>query len=160
MKRWIEEHRILATLIPVLLIMGLIFGFSSQNGEESGSLSAAVARFLVQLFAPDFETWTAMQQEEICGAVRLVVRKGAHFTEYFLLGLFLLLHIDAVGRKVSVRLPWLIAWGIGTAYAITDELHQGLVAGRNPAVPDVLIDSAGVIAGALVMLLLLKRKSK
>lgn len=158
MKRRIEKHRILVTLIPVLLVMALIFGFSAQNGEESGSLSQAVARFLVRLFAPNFDTWAVAMQEEVCAAVGLVVRKAAHFTEYFLLGICLMLHLDAIGRKTAVKLPWLIAWGIGTLYALTDELHQGFVGGRHPAILDVTIDSCGVIAGVVLLLLILRRK--
>ena len=152
MKAWIQKHTILATLIPVLLVMVMIFCFSAQSGEDSGQVSGRITRFVVRLFVPEFDTWTAQTQEEICDTVGLVVRKLAHFTEYFLLGLTLLLHMDAIGRKITVKLPWLIAWAIGTLYAVTDELHQGFVGGRYPALVDVCIDSSGVVAGVLVML--------
>ena len=158
MKAFLQKHRILATLIPVLLVMWMIFGFSSQNGQESGWLGETVARFLVQLFAPDFDTWTIQMQEEVCTAVRLVIRKGAHFAEFALLGFCLMLHIDAIGRQFPLKWPWLIAWGIGTVYAATDELHQFFVSGRNAAILDVCIDSCGVIAGVGVMLWLLTRR--
>ena len=88
------------------------------------------------------------------------MRKLAHFTEYAILGLSLLLHIAQVEKKIAVRLPWLWAWGAGTLYAATDEFHQGFVAGRGPSVRDVAIDSAGVIAGVLIMLLILKKRTK
>jgi VanZ family protein len=159
-KRWIEEHRILATLILVLLVMAMIFGFSAQTGEASGRLSDRIARFLVQLVSPDFDTWTAAMQEEICSIVGLVVRKAAHFTEYALLGLCLMLHLDAIGKKIVIKLPWLISWGIGTLYALTDEWHQGFVGGRHPAILDVTIDSCGVAVGVLVLVLLLRRRNR
>ncbi|MBE6947708.1 MAG: VanZ family protein [Ruminococcaceae bacterium] len=155
MKRWIQKHAILATLIPVLLVMLMIFCFSAQNGQDSGQFSGKITRFVVRLFVPEFDTWTAQMQDEVCSTVGLVVRKLGHFTEFFLLGFFLLLHIDAIGKKVTLRLPWLIAWGIGTLYAVTDELHQGFVGGRHPAILDVCIDSSGVIAGLLAMLVIL-----
>lgn len=159
MKVWLQRNRILATLIPVLLVMALIFGFSCQTGDESGELSSVVTRFLVQLFAPDFDTWTVQMQEEVCTNVRLVIRKGAHFAEFALLGFCLMLHIDAIGRKIALKFPWLMAWAIGTAYAVTDELHQFFVGGRNAAAVDVCIDSCGVIAGVALMLWLLRRKT-
>lgn len=160
MKNWIQKHTVLATLIPVLLVMVMIFCFSAQNGQDSGQVSGEITRFVVRLFAPEFDTWTAQMQEEVCGTVGLIVRKLGHFTEFFLLGFTLLLHIDAIGKKTPVKLPWLIAWGIGTLYAVTDELHQGFVGGRHPAVLDVCIDSSGVIAGVLVMFLILRKLQK
>ena len=160
MKRWIKEHRILATLIPVLLVMGMIFCFSAQTGEDSGSLSGEITRFVVRLFVPDFDAFASQTQEEICATVGLVVRKMAHFSEFFLLGFCLMLHIDAIGRKITLKLPWLMAWGVGALYALTDEFHQMFVGGRHPALLDVVIDSAGVLAGVLVMLAILHREKK
>ena len=43
------------------------------------------------------------------------------------------------------------AWGLATLYAATDELHQMFVAERGPALLDVCIDSAGALAGVLLM---------
>ena len=160
MKTWMKKYSIFLTLILVLLVMVMIFGFSSQNGEESGSLSQAIARFVVRIFAPDFDTWTAAMQEEVCDTVGLVVRKTAHFAEYFLLGICLMLHLDAIGGKIAVKLPWLISWGIGTLYALTDEWHQGFVGGRQPAILDVTIDSCGVAVGVLVLVLILGQRNR
>jgi VanZ family protein len=66
-----------------------------------------------------------------------ILRKGAHVTEYAILGALLL---RAFGRE-----PLALAAGI--AYAATDELHQHFVRGRHGAPLDVLIDAAGVAAG-------------
>ena len=160
MKAWIQKHTILATLIPVLLVMLMIFCFSAQNGQDSGQLSGEITRFVVRLFVPDFDRWTAQMQNEVCSTVGFVVRKMGHFTEFFLLGFTLLLHVNTIGKKITVKFPWLIAWGIGTLYAVTDELHQGFVGGRHPAVTDVCIDSSGVAAGVLVMLIVLWKLKK
>ena len=160
MKTWIKQHPILATAIPVLLVMVMIFCFSAQNGQQSGQLSGRLTRFVLGLIVPNFDSWTAETQDAVCRTVGLVVRKLGHFTEFFLLGLTLMLHINAIGKKVTLKLPWLIAWGIGTLYAISDELHQGFVGGRYPAVMDVCIDSSGVIVGVLIMLLVLRKLQK
>ena len=69
-----------------------------------------------------------------------ILRKGAHVTEYAILGLLLL---RALGRETP-------AFFAGVAYAVTDELHQHFVAGRHSSPVDVAIDSCGVLLGVLV----------
>jgi VanZ family protein len=69
-----------------------------------------------------------------------ILRKGAHVTEYAILGLLLM---RAIGREASAFL-------LGIAYAITDEVHQHFVSGRHSSPLDVAIDSAGVLIGVLV----------
>ena len=71
-----------------------------------------------------------------------ILRKGAHVTEYAILGLLLL---RAIGRELPAFL-------IGVGYAITDELHQHFVRGRHASPVDVAIDSTGVLLGILAFL--------
>jgi VanZ family protein len=73
------------------------------------------------------------------GGWDLVLRKIAHAAEFAVLG-FLLLR--AVGGPQ-------VALGLGIAYAVSDEIHQHFVPGRLGSPIDVLIDSAGVLAGVL-----------
>jgi VanZ family protein len=70
-----------------------------------------------------------------------ILRKGAHLTEYAILGALLL---RAVGHAVPAFL-------IAVAYATSDELHQHFVRGRHASPVDVLIDSIGIAAGILVL---------
>jgi VanZ family protein len=69
-----------------------------------------------------------------------ILRKGAHTTEYAILGLLLM---RALGREVPAFL-------LGLGYAITDEVHQHFVSGRHASPIDVAIDSTGVLIGVLV----------
>ncbi|MGN0998961.1 MAG: VanZ family protein [Faecousia sp.] len=154
MKRWIEKHAVGITFAFVLAIMVMIFCFSAQTGEESGAMSGRITTWILHMFRADFDDLPAEQQQNLCSAVGLVIRKGAHFSEYALLGLSLMLHIRQIQKKTRVRLPWLWSWVVGTLYAVSDELHQGFVGGRYPAVTDVLIDSSGVITGTLLLLLI------
>ena len=133
MKQWIKKHGQILSLIPVILVMGMIFGFSCQTGEESGQTSDGVVSLLLQVFSPDFEELTPEAQAEIQNRVGFAVRKTAHFSEFALLGFFLMLHIRQLQKKHRVVLPWLWSWGIGTVYAMTDEAHQHFSAGRAPA---------------------------
>src|SRR2546421_4449601 len=76
-----------------------------------------------------------------------VLRKGAHLTEYAVLGALL---YRALGREP-------LALAAGLAYAATDELHQHFVHGRHASPVDVAIDAVGVAAGVLVWLRLRAR---
>ena len=76
------------------------------------------------------------------GTWDLVLRKIAHAAEYAILAALLL---RALGN-------WVAAFAAGVAYAISDEIHQHFVPGRNGAPLDVLIDAVGVAAGILVLL--------
>lgn len=160
MRSWIQKHSILLSFLLVLAVMVMIYCFSTQTGEESGAMSGEITRWLLSIFVPDFDAWASQEQESLLYAVGLIIRKLAHFTEYALLGFSLLLHISQVQKRILVRLPLLWAWGIGTLYAASDEFHQSFVGGRGPSALDVMIDSAGVIAGVLVMAWLLHRKDR
>lgn len=164
MKRWIQKHSIFITLIPVIALMAMIYCFSAQTGESSGALSGRITTWVLSVFVPHFQQLPLDRQESLRYAVGTIIRKGAHFSEYALLGFFLMLHIQQLRKRIKVRLPWLWAWSVSTVYAVTDELHQGFVGGRHPAVTDVLIDSSGVLTGVLLLLGLLcwqkRRKMK
>ena len=160
MKKWIEKHSILLSLLLVIAVMVMIYSFSAQTGEESGALSGRLTRWVLSIFVPGFENWAAQEQENLLSTVGLLVRKLGHFTEYALLGFSLLLHITQLRKKWMIKLPLLWAWGIGTIYAASDEFHQSFVGGRGPAVTDVMIDSAGVIAGVMLMVLILQIRKK
>ena len=78
-----------------------------------------------------------------------LVRKCAHFTEYFILSLLVLRGIRAGSREVHLR--WaLLTILIVAAYASLDEFHQRFVPGRTPAVRDVLLDTTGGITAQIV----------
>jgi VanZ family protein len=75
------------------------------------------------------------------GTWDLVLRKIAHAAEFAVLG-FLLQR--AVQHEAA-------ALALGLAYAVSDELHQHFVPGRQGSALDVLIDTAGVALGIYVM---------
>ena len=78
-----------------------------------------------------------------------LIRKSAHFTEYFILSLLILRGIRAGGKGLRHR--WALATVLIIAgYAALDEFHQSFVPGREPAVTDVLIDTSGGITAQLV----------
>ena len=75
------------------------------------------------------------------------LRKLGHFVEYLVLGML-------VARALRTASGWtlrhsVLAVGLATSYAVTDELHQHFVPERTAAVGDVAIDALGAIVGQL-----------
>ena len=106
------SSRALSLWLPVVIWAAVIFAFSSIPSLGTG-----------------------------LGAWDTILRKGAHMTEYAILGLLL---VRALGRELP-------ALALGMGYAITDEIHQHFVGGRHASPVDVLIDTAGVAIGIFVL---------
>ena len=123
-----------------------IFSFSAQDGPVSSAASNRVAEIIVDLIDADFDALPAENQASILSFVRKLVRKGAHFTEFAVLGLCIRLLVSTYTRVHGSSLSWLI----GTLYACTDEVHQLFVSSRAGMWQDVLLDSVGVLAGVTV----------
>lgn len=78
----------------------------------------------------------------------LLLKKGAHVAAYALLAILWLRALVArcPTRGVTGATVWL-ALGISVLYAISDEVHQTFVPGRNGTSIDVLIDTGGAFLG-------------
>jgi VanZ family protein len=72
------------------------------------------------------------------GTWDLLLRKAAHVAEFAVLAALL---ARALGSA-----SWL-AFTLAVAYAVSDEIHQHFVRGRNADALDVGIDTVGVIVG-------------
>jgi VanZ family protein len=120
----------------------MIYSFiqSALPGDVSGAESSIIVRMITSIVQADPET------------VSFIVRKAAHFTEYMVLGACLLLNVRDCFAHLHPRQMWGLAWLLGTAYAVTDELHQRFVPERSCEPRDMCIDAAGVALGALIML--------
>lgn len=133
-----------------LAVMIFIFVQSAMPGQVSSTESNFIVRLIAEL--------TGWETEPL----KVVVRKAAHFTEFMVLGMCLAADVKdflmAKARPLVSRKIWLVAWLIGTAYAVTDEFHQYFVPERACTLLDVCIDSAGVAVGALIVGVILKRK--
>jgi VanZ family protein len=112
------RSRLVTVWLPVVLWAAVIFAFSSIPSLSTG-----------------------------LGGWDTILRKGAHLTEYAVLGGLL---YRALGREP-------LALAVGLAYAATDELHQHFVAGRHASPVDVSIDAVGIAFGMLVWLRLRTR---
>ncbi|HXF70958.1 MAG TPA: VanZ family protein [Thermoflexus sp.] len=73
-----------------------------------------------------------------------LAKKAAHALEYVILAALARWTLGAYPLEGPGRWAW--AWA--ALYALTDEIHQGLVPGRHPSGLDVLIDMGGAWIGA------------
>lgn len=140
--------------IPSLVMMYVIFGFSTETGTESSGLSMRVGRAVVSTVDDFFNI--DMSEEDIslkAENMQLIIRKGAHMTEYFVLCLMVLIAVTK-SIKVYGKSRYLLAGSIVFIYACTDELHQYFVPGRDGRFSDVLIDSAGALIAILIAALI------
>lgn len=139
------------SFLPAIALLFLIFGFSAQDGEASGSLSFKVSLFIVRLFSPFIPT---IQSEDVllkyAEMIHLYVRKLAHMTEYFLLALSLQLPLKVwLIRLLCWKKRILAGTALAILFAALDEFHQHFVPGRSGNLVDVCIDSIGIFAAAL-----------
>ena len=128
-----------------ILLMLFIFCQSALPAKLSQQESGVVVRFLTGV--------TGLEE----GLASFVVRKGAHFLEYLVLGISLFWTVQDL-RMRRGRVPdepagraVLAPWAVGALYAVTDEVHQYFVPGRSCELRDVLIDACGVAAGVAIV---------
>ena len=127
---------------PLILWMAAIF-FASTD-ELSGSKTSLVIEPFLRWFFPHI---TSHRVE----LIHLLVRKGAHFSEYAILGL-LAARAFSTSNHSFLRLRWFVAsLVLVSIYALSDEYHQSFVPSRTASVYDSMID----IAGGLTVLVLL-----
>lgn len=133
----------------MILCMGAIFAFSTQTSEKSNSISKSVAEKITEK-APSTAAAAPQRDAVKFDRLNLIVRKYAHFTLFFTLGLISSLYAAAVFRKKRTALIFTLM--LCLFWAALDEIHQLYVPGRDGRVTDVLIDMSGsLLAAALVM---------
>lgn len=144
---------IIRTIIMILLLgtFYMIFGFSNQNGEESGNLSGKIAKFILEVL-PIENTEQNLKRTEG------VIRKIAHFSIYTLVGFLLMSFVSTYHLEENKRI--IISLLIGVLYATSDEIHQRFVPDRTCQITDVMLDSMGVLLGILLLLTLFEIHKK
>lgn len=137
--------RKIASIFLVLVIMLVIFNFSNQKGSESASLSNEVIMITVEIFT-DVKR-DSLEMQYYIDKYGFFVRKAAHFTIYFILGLVVMnaLYICGVNRYIT-----LYVFIICFLYAISDEVHQLFISNRSGQVSDVLLDTSGSILASYI----------
>ena len=146
--------------IFIVLLYSMIFFFSDQDGETSGSLSHKVTEKIVIEFEEiAHKNWTDELRAAIIRYWENPVRKLAHFSEYAVLGIcvFVLLIpwvTDRGWREKKIK--WnltVILWVFLSA--CVDEWHQTFVSERCGNFLDVLLDTSGGCFGLCICLIVM-----
>jgi len=124
----------------------LLLSTESFAGERTGAILLPLLRALLPGAPP-----------ETLAAVHAFVRKTAHFTEYAVFAVLLVRALAPDDRPTARHTA--LAVLLGALLAVSDEVHQACVPARTGAALDVLIDVAGVGAGAALGALLATRRT-
>lgn len=150
--RAVKRSRIAGVL--AIVWMCIIFAFSAQTKEESSAVSEGFSYRMVSGTGLLFHLHIDEEQlRALANAIERTVRKGAHMTEYAVLAI--LLYVWAGRWRISRLRRSGMAIALAALYACSDEMHQLFVAGRAGTFSDVLVDSAGAIAGLALFLLVI-----
>jgi len=154
-RKWVSVFVTLAIILAaaVLINMAIIFFFSEESMEDSGTRSTGIVEKLMHLLHPDYDSLDWDTQMDIMASTHLLVRKLAHFAEFGLLGFlsaWLVTYVNRRKKWIRAWLEWLIPIVFCLLYAISDEVHQ-IFSNRGASPKDVLIDFAGAVTGILFM---------
>ena len=123
-------------LILAILWTCIIFGFSLQSGDESVLTSNIIVDLLALIF-PSLKDPAHLQ------LVILIIRKTAHFTEYFMMGYFYTKAYQENNLDKILFIGWFIP--------ILDEGIQLFTPGRSSSPIDILIDMSGYLTALIVL---------
>ena len=147
-KRRLTVLRVVLTVLCVAIV-SFIFYHSSLDAADSTVQSDSVKDGLLELLRA-----LGIHIE----LTDRIVRKTAHFVEYFALGGMLSLTAFAYLLRRGRML--LLALSLGAAVAVVDELIQTGSAGRSCEIGDMALDFSAVLTAALIVtaiLTLIKR---
>jgi VanZ family protein len=142
-----KNKRFVINLGLLVSWMILIFYMSNQPADISNKQSDLI----IKLFY-----YIGIDLNSSLGEITsFVIRKAAHFTEYFIL---YCLTINVLKFYFNIKKAAIYSLLIVLGYAISDEIHQYFIPGRDMAIRDVIIDFSGGILGFIINIIIYKIK--
>lgn len=143
-------------IMLVIISIGGMYYFSSQNGNVSGNQSQIVVNIIDKvrdkvtlknqnLIKVQTKIYDKLRK---IGSKSYIVRKMSHFIIYALIGISLLLFMYVFSKKLM--LSSIIAFILSVTYACYDEYRQISIPGRSGSIKDVFIDSCGALTGIIL----------
>jgi len=145
----------LAAVFLLLLLYMVIFSFSAQDGEQSGSLSRIVSEKCAEVLG-NLSRGKLSQAvlKSMADYFEHPIRKLAHFSEYACMGILVFI-LWSQWMRQGKRLKLLtVGWVFVSAAG--DEFHQLFVPGRYGSFADVVLDTCGGAFGMLLCLFVLR----
>ena len=134
--------RKIVKLLFIIIWLLVIFLFSNQDGSTSTSLTNGILE--KYLFFVDSDIFF------------MIIRKMAHITEYFILGILVLNFINEFKIDKKIVASILICFIL----ASFDEFHQLFIPDRTGRLLDVFIDMIGASLGILILSLIKNHKKQ
>lgn len=134
-----RKHTKLIFPILTLAWIFVIFSFSLQNGSISSLQSGVITKYIHSLLSN-------ININLELKLLSLIIRKLAHFTEFFILGCLVRKSSFDLNRKDLLLYIFLIP--------ILDEFIQSFIPDRAMSVIDMGIDSLGILSGIIIITLI------
>ncbi len=135
-------------VLPLIICMGFIFYFSSQDTNQSNSISREFTSNIAKIIFQNFDSMNLDFQNTIIYELNLFIRKAAHFSLFLFISAFI--YAELVIWIKNFLLSGIITIILCMFYAILDEYHQSFTPGRTPLLKDVFIDTSGAIIGVIL----------
>lgn len=162
-KEWFKKENgrklIISTIMLLLIIawMVLIYYFSSMKSDESDKTSSETVATIIdnslKITNKIGATHANSSYSDILAASKVInplIRKVAHFSEYFILAVLVIIFLNYVIENKKYIIVFLISLVICALYAASDEFHQVFISGRSAQIIDVCIDTFGSLIGLLL----------
>ena len=138
--------------VPAIATVLTIFILSSQNGVASVETSRSLTMSLVHLVSGENATYSNASEIAALEALDAFIRMLAHMGEYAFLSLMVGVAVTVNGFHGKIRMFYMCFLGVLTAGL--DEFYQVFIPGRYGDLSDILCDSLGVIAAAVIWYIL------
>ena len=127
--------------------------FSNQKASDSSKVSHDFIGNIIEILNKNIDL---KSEEKIIENYTFIVRKGAHFTIYLILGILVINLL----KEFNIKKLIIISIIFCSLYAISDEIHQTFINGRSGEIRDVIIDTLGSTTGILLYYSILKKSKK
>ncbi len=142
--------------ILVISLMIVIFLFSNQEANQSTKVSNGVIdRTVIKIYEFFNKNATESKISEIKEIAVFPIRKLAHLSVYFILGILVLLLMKEF--KLTYKDMIIVSTLICMLYACSDEIHQLFVIGRSGEARDVFLDTCGSFLGIVLTTSVIKK---
>jgi len=120
------------------LIVWMIVIFLFSNQPQSGQATHSIIE----------QVFPILKEPQQIDLINFIIRKTAHFSEYFILTL--LIYSVLKEYKINNKKRFIYSIIFCILYACTDEFHQIFVTGRTASMRDCIIDTMGGVTYLIV----------
>ena len=136
--------RIISTILLIVWML-IIFMLSNESSVVSQNKSDKVTSTIIEITNKDISN---TKKEDIISNNRFLIRNGAHFILYFILGILVVITLKTYNVNRNIILCSIL---MCLMYSISDEIHQLFTSGRTFKVLDILLDTMASSLSIIIM---------